>query len=650
MSMSPIPSSLNRVFSVTELAELVAQYLRPRELLTLSTLSKTLRRAFQPSLALSLPYFILPSTPGHSLETLVSIAPRVRTLSLTVLYTGYTEEGLPRPMDIVYSHYRTVQQVHIEYWGTTIGVAKDLLLTLSSFQKLSIVFNIGIDAKAIFKALIARSKAIAEQSALDDADAKLTDRYRALQCLSISYLDSFDQNVVDYNTLVRTLQACPHLRTLEMNEVSLSIHQDYACASGFARAELCAMTRMRTLKLTRCTLSELQLSALDQLFPNLSDLEISGCPGTWHLAIVGRHQSTASTASTGAVTEDIMNSKILFPELRRLVLWLEQVPLRTCLWRLVEGRPHLSELETDILSSNRGELFRFARYCSGEEMGAAPASPHVVDSMAELTMDAQWNAEPETLGIALDVQSKGAVSGVLDASTTPRPRNRLKRLAVQTYVYPPLTNLEFEQFYGALAFSELEYVFLQTRELSTGMFPFAKTLVSLHLGGAKEDIPANECVKLKQILRQLPRLEMLKIDRYFNSFEVFEGLGREPHSLSQDSEDGDGTGPCSPGHVGWYGEAPFLTLLDISLRLPLTTSYSPAVMRTWIVGTGDRRVSTILNVEELQTQVLNRFRFLEDVTVRLLGRSRSASRKLEEWSSSPSEGGGQKCNVSFIFD
>ncbi|CAO3564874.1 unnamed protein product [Mortierella alpina] len=403
--------------------------------------------------------------------------------------------------------------------------------------------------------------------------------------------------------------------------MSLNIHQDYASA---------AMPDIKTLKLTRCTLSELQLSALDQLFPNLNDLEISGCAGTWHLAIAGCHQSTASSASTGALTEGIRTSNILFLELRRLVLWREQMPLGLSLWWLVEGRPHLSTLETDILSSNRGELFRFARYCSGKEIGAALASPHVVDSMAEQNMDAEWSAEPETLGIALDAQSKGTVLGELDSSTVPRPRNRLKRLTVQTYIYPPLTTLEFEQFYGALAFRELEYVFLQTRELSMDMFPYAKTLVSLHLGGGKEDIPANEIVKLKRVLRQLPRLEVLKIDRYFDSFEVFEGLGREPHSFSQDSDGVDGTSPCSPSQVDWYGEAPFLTRLDISLRLPLTASHSPAVVRTWAVGTGDRRASTILNVEELQTQVLNRFRFLENVTVRLLGRSWPASKTLEE--------------------
>ncbi|KAF9982486.1 hypothetical protein BGZ75_006117 [Mortierella antarctica] len=421
---------------------------------------------------------------------------------------------------------------------------EELLLKLSSFQKLSIDVKGVIDVTAIFTALIARSKAIAEQESLDGEKAHSSCRYRALQSLSISYLHDVGNNVVDQGTL---------------------------------------------------------LGALDQLFPNLNELEISGCSGTWHLAIAGNHQSTASTAATAVLAEGITTSKVLFPELRRLVLWLEQVPLGSSLWRLVEGRPHLSILETDILSGNRDELFRFARYCSDREMEAVPTSPHTVESMIALNMDVQSSAEP---GTALDAQSNGSVLGVLDSSTTSRPRNRLKRLAVQTYVYPPLTTQEFEHFYGALAFRELEYVFLQTRELSMSMFPYAKTLISLHLGGAKEDIPANEFVKLKHILRQLPRLEILKIDRFLDSFEIFEGLGREPLSLSQDTDGGDiGTGQSSPSHVAWYGEAPFLTLLDISLRLPWSTSYSPAVVRTWITGTGDRRASTVLNVGELQTQM-----------------------------------------------
>ncbi|KAG9319910.1 hypothetical protein KVV02_007325 [Mortierella alpina] len=549
--MSSIPSSLDIVFSIPELAESIARYLRPRELFSLSTLCRALHHAFLPSLALSLP-FILPSTQDRDLATLVSIAPRVRTLCLILRGTGEDLAQQRRLLDVVYRYGSAVQEVHIEHLGYAISVMEELLLKLSNFQKLSIDVKGVIDATAIFTALIARSKAIAEQESLDGAKAHLSCRYRALQSLSISYLHDVGNNVVDQGTLVRALQACPQLRTLEMNEISLSGNREFISASGLASTELCAMSSMKAMKLTRCTVSELQLGALDQLFPNLNELEISGCSGTWHLAIAGNHQSTASTAATAALAEGITTSKVLFPELRRLVLWLEQVPLGSSLWRLVEGRPHLSVLETDILSGNRDELFRFARYCSDSEMEAAPTSPHTVESMVALNMDVQSSAEP---GIPLDAQSNGKVLGVLDSSTTSQPRNRLKRLAVQTYVYPPLTTQEFEHFYGALAFRELEYVFLQPREISMSMFPYAKTLISLHLGGAKEDIPANEFIKLKHILRQLPRLEILKIDRFFDSFEIFEGLGREPFSLSQDTDGGDiGTGQSSPGHVDWRHE------------------------------------------------------------------------------------------------
>ncbi|KAF9574001.1 hypothetical protein EC968_007553 [Mortierella alpina] len=557
--------------------------------------------------------------------------------------------SIPELAESVAHHYKAVQQVHIEYWGTTIEVIEELLLNLPNLQKLTIVFKAVVDATAVFSSLSARSEAIAEQ--LDDAEARRSCGY-TLQSLSISHLSDFGHNIVDLNTLVRALQACPQLRTLEMNEMSLSSYQDNASAFGFGGVERYALPSMKTLKLTRCTLSEPQLNILDQLFPNLSDLEMSGCAGTWHLAIRGIDRSTPSTANTEALAEEIATRRIVFPKLQRLVLWLEQMPLGECLWRLVERRPHLSVLETDILSSDRDELFRFARYCSGEEMEVAQNSPHIADSAAALNMDVQSSDDHEMVETALDTQTKGTIPGALDFSANSRPRNRFKRLAVQTYVYPPLTVQEFEQFYGALAFRELEYIFLQTRELSMAMFPYANTLTSLHLGGGKEDIPASEFTKLKQLLWRLPRLEVLKVDRYFDSFEIFEGLGREPASLSQGVDGGDGASSCSLGHVDWYGEAPFLTVLDISLRLPLTASYSPAVIRTWMIGTGNRRVSTFLNVEELQTQVLNRFRFLEEVTVRLLGRSRPASKTLEDWSAKRrlSEGASQRCNVSFVFD
>lgn len=85
-------------------------------------------------------------------------------------------------------------------------------------------------------------------------------------------------------------------------------------------------------------------------------------------------------------------------------------------------------------------------------MGSALTGPHIGDSTSELNTGAQSSEQPES-----SENSRGTTSR---ASTASRPRNRFKRLAIQTYVRPPLDILECEQFYGALAFRELEYVFI----------------------------------------------------------------------------------------------------------------------------------------------------------------------------------------------
>lgn len=186
------------------------------------------------------------------------------------------------------------------------------------------------------------------------------------------------------------------------------------------------------------------------------------------------------------------------------------------------------------------------------------------------------------------------------------------------------------------------------------MFPFAQTLTEICLGG-REDLLTKELeVEVNGILRQFSRLETLRIERYVDSYSVFEGLGREPDPImiTTPVTPVDSRSSCS---VDWLHESPLLIKLQFFIRRPESTrTYvssqlsSPTLFRTWnVIKEGDS-TNLVLNLQELELQVVKRFRFLETLTVHIGERSRLPEPEvLEQWQHKMRNAEGRPCQVYF---
>ncbi|KAF9202754.1 hypothetical protein BGZ49_007105 [Haplosporangium sp. Z 27] len=131
-------------------------------------------------------------------------------------------------------------------------------------------------------------------------------------------------------------------------------------------------------------------------------------------------------------------------------------------------------------------------------------------------------------------------------------------------------------------------------------FPFASTLRKLHL----KFMENNHCHShantylMKQILRSMPLLEDLALMELLPGFDLLENLGRRPplvrgdetHELKQLDE-----GKDLLKEQNWYMERPFLRVLKIGLQQ-----------------------SVGFKAEEWNRELVHRFRFLEELSVKTL--------------------------------
>ncbi|KAF9147028.1 hypothetical protein BG015_011385 [Linnemannia schmuckeri] len=390
--------------------------------------------------------------------------------------------------------------------------------------------------------------------------------------------------------------------------------------------------RMKSLTLTGCPLESLSLRALDRLFPSLQELELCSCPGNWYRTLAGVRTSQIGTNSDVAHASDVP-----FIRLRRLNIWVKYQSARDKILGIVKDRPYLTCVGTDILPDSRDGILEVAAFCSGVEVNelvgassssvlplivaaesSATASADVSTSAgadvstsagagvsAESSANAGANASEGDAGVNTSASACASINTSTNASTATadmsKVRNRIKRLAIQTYASPPHNMDVIERFYNAPAFRHLEYVYMQNRKLSMTLFPFAKTLRELNLGGQESPLLKDEIMTLNSILHQLPVLEVLKLDRYVDGValsKLFQGFGREPDFPFPQDVCKDEQASNTPVMTKSHGEEGKLSCLR-KLRLVYG-------------GLGHKRLS----LDSLKSFVLNRFVYLEKLTVR----------------------------------
>lgn len=260
-------------------------------------------------------------------------------------------------------------------------------------------------------------------------------------------------------------------------------------------------------------------------------------------------------ATNGTVPQYIPVRRVPFPDLTHLKLVEQYEGNEDLIHEIVKARPGLLSLETHQISLNVNTLLPMATFCS--ENGRF-----------------------------------------------------FNRFSLSYCWSNPQTRRDYERLFEAPFLSRAKHLYIQ-QEITKKMH-FASTLTSLHIGAgfSKQSAIENDSLPVwNEILRSLPKLEILRIDRYIKDYLLFEGLGRAVPTtpavsggrLNSNGSSKKSTRGSSPSGTtadrgqeetesieDWTQERPFLRELHITFR--------PAC----IVKTAD-----------LDRELIQRFRFLE---------------------------------------
>ncbi|KAF9919527.1 hypothetical protein FBU30_010913 [Linnemannia zychae] len=620
-------SSITRVFSIPELIESIAKYLRTGQLAKLSLVSKIFFQLFRPQLIIPLaagafhdpPYALYGSTHIAS-DTFCKMAYRVEALKLD-LHSSLTDLAQNAMLKCIVEHREmALRRLQIAYWGEDLGVLEQIITQLPNLQDLSVVFKASIHAVALPNMLIrvgrahrARTMEKEEQTSFETQNS-LT---RGLQKLSMKMVIA-KSVVVKLSCLSDLVDAWPSLTSLEFCSfafedsasllasttspppppppnplhvtgvpvIPIQSHETQQLSgmnipSGLLREP--SYPNIKSIKIAECSISSSTLWTLDRLFPALRELEVSGCSGEWYRVLTGIRTSQITPISTGHGQQEQPN--VPFLQLRSLNVWNSSQTSRDKVLGIIRHRPELACVGIDVLPDSREGLLEFAAFCSGIEVNE-------LVSPSELQSDDERNAHKMSIAISDSCRSIPALP--FDES---KIRNKIKRLAIQTYASPPYAMSTIEKFYNAPAFRSLEYVFVQNSELSLSLFPFTKTLRELEIGGPEECSKLNDVVILNGILHQLPVLEIFKLDRYlpYDTLPLlFKGFERSSWKASISDR--------------YLGRVKTDTLVDFPQNQHQGLSLTLQTLR---LSCRDS------DLTDLQSSVLNRLIFLENLTVRL---------------------------------
>ncbi|KAF9927996.1 hypothetical protein BGZ67_007214 [Mortierella alpina] len=287
-----------------------------------------------------------------------------------------------------------------------------------------------------------------------------------------------------------------------------------------------AYPQMRSLTLAfgECPSSTMQ--DLDRIFPNLSSLELNKCRNNWLQAFepdVARHlhplhlqhhhhhqhpppyqqqqhqyqhhfqQQHLQQSIHQQAPATKLPSRPIFPHLTHLKLIDRHEGHQDLLFEIIKARPLLTSLETQDVALNLETLMSVASFCAKEGR-----------MMQRLSLAPFWSL----------AQTRG-----------------------------------FEKLYEAPFLSQVRHLYIQ-QELSENI-QFASTLTSLHIDAGFNDSQDFECdcspiPVWNAVLRRLPELEVLRIDRFITDYSLFEGLGRTPPlAIAPSNFAGEGDALCT---------------------------------------------------------------------------------------------------------
>ncbi|KAF8935215.1 hypothetical protein BGZ58_005170 [Dissophora ornata] len=636
--LSLVPSAY-KVFQIPELADNIAQYLWPVYLSQLRLVSRVLYTAFIPHLRLHLHRnstaswtdfpllqhgipgngqnaFTSSKAVGTGAEKEIAVAekhgqaggPR-KGKGVAHVYGELVQTITADSMDNfdtlvpMLQYCPNLSKLTVTRWSKDLYIFHDILSTLPRLQHLSVSFYNTVDLDAFLATLVSMSDPSKEaingggHGSLQSLDIKhrvpdinyirwetfksALRKFPSLQHLSLAGIGfragkttvepatTAGQNATPNTTSSTAMTANVQVQGQGNNEYGDG-EDELQSFEMSIHATSWTFPRLRSLVLSFCECPVTTMLDLDRIFPRLTSLEVNKCRSNWleafepdplnpssHFGIYSSLASslsslgstaaadpTATTTATIATGTTFSASRhVPFPDIRHLKLVERQEGHEDLIYEIIKARPRLVSIETYQISLNIETLLPMAYFCWNESR-----------SMNRFSLSPCWS----------DTQTRG----------------------------------DFERFFESPFLCRVKHLYIQ-QEITEKMC-FASTLTSLHVGAgfARESVIEYDSLPVwNSILRRLPKLEILRIDRFIKDYVLFEGLGR---STTPTVIPGGGVGgPCqmklnsdsaesATTIEDWSQERPYLQELQITFR-----------------------ASCVIDTSDLDRELVQRFRFLE---------------------------------------
>ncbi|KAF9428358.1 hypothetical protein BGZ94_002660 [Podila epigama] len=344
-----------------------------------------------------------------------------------------------------------------------------------------------------------------------------------------------DVNYVQWRTLKSMLNKCPALESLslagiefvgmandtesdpagQIMDVGGGILEAAYGPGHLQRRMSRPYPQMRSLSLALCQCSVPSLLEFDRIFPNLTSLELNKCRSEWlnlfdealtsfetELLVanaiaapavvanipVGLHQQPHLQAHQQHPTHQAHSSlqpppppsHLPFQHLTRLKLLDKYESDSDLIYKVVKRRTKLRVLETQEISLKMETLLDMVNHCA--EVGQC-----------------------------------------------------FERLSLSLRGFPSTeSRFDFWRLYESKALQSVKHLYIQQELFDNVKIRFAESLTSLHIGtgyAGETDMVDENVEEWNAVLRRLPHLEILKVDRYLADYELFRGLGRCPSSI-----------------------------------------------------------------------------------------------------------------------
>ncbi|KAG0337730.1 hypothetical protein BG000_005065, partial [Podila horticola] len=564
----PATSPLDVILAIPEVFEYVLSYLRIRQIRRLRLVCKRLRDACQSHFLVTVAINTLTLPTIQHFQELSSVATKLLISDL---------DELSPSLELFIEHATLISTLELYNWGLDIDFLRRTLILCPSKLKSLVIRNEGfIDLEDIVGSVVSSAQGTMIQ-------------YLALHVDTVG----LETHALPWTSFREILDLCESLTSLSLGNVKVNDVPESLEETNVLHATTASFPNLTTLKLLHCDISQVGLERLLRMYPNLRSLTIHSSNPMFEQdePLVGATEGPLE--STDPEAEATMASRTIIPNEHHL----PSCPnLRTFKYSLtINKRNNRSQHGLDTF------LKRLTRLQDLELEG------HYVKDEDLLSIGEEWSRQ----GIQLRRLELPLQKGVTEAGVEGLLRVACcRQLQLLNVVCSP--DLVSRFWNSATGLTEL---------------PCAATLTGLHLrkNESADRLQPGVWKSLNRTLKQLPRLVDLTIGTKLESFEVFEGLGRNPNSSPSSELAKKSDGEQLNGQLETHGGPEIGTdscaSAETSVEQPTSTAASASwahvdwsserpFLQTLAIGYSHEFYAN--GMADIPRQIGRRFRFLED--------------------------------------